>query len=113
MSDTAPGPDTGEPVADHTVATRAEMLQLVRDSIERIAPDADVSTLATDVDYRDEVDLDSMDFLAVLTALEQRTGVNIPEIDYADIGTLDQLTDYLVTRATAGPNHGVTATDDG
>ena len=79
------------------------LLELVRHEIETIAPDVDAATLSTDADYRDEVGLDSMDFLALLTAIERRTGVSIPEVDYADIATLDDLTEYLLAKTAAPP----------
>jgi len=106
MIETPSGPESAEHTTDAAVMSRDDVLDVVREAIVRIAPDADVAGLATDVDYRDEVDLDSMDFLALLTALERRTGVNIPEIDYADIGTLDQLVDYLTARGAAAPATG-------
>jgi acyl carrier protein len=76
-----------------------EMLAVVRASIERVAPDVDAATIPTDVDFRDEVELDSMDFLAVLTTIQERTGVSIPELHYPDVGTLDSLAQYLVDHA--------------
>jgi acyl carrier protein len=72
--------------------------QTILDAIERIAPDVDPATLPTDVDFREEAELDSMDFLGVLTAVQEATGVEVPETDYSQIVTIDQFTDYLSAR---------------
>ncbi len=72
--------------------------QTILDAIARIAPDVDTTALPHDVDFRDEAELDSMDFLGVLTAIQEQTGVEVPEIDYAQIITVDQFTEYLTAR---------------
>lgn len=72
--------------------------QTILDAIERIAPDVDASTLPDDVDFREEAELDSMDFLSVLNAIQDATGVEVPEIDYAEIITIAQFTEYLGMR---------------
>lgn len=72
--------------------------QIILDAIERIAPDVDTTMLPTDVDFREEAELDSMDFLSVLTTVEQATGVTVPEIDYPRIITIDQFAEYLTAR---------------
>ena len=66
-----------------------------------IAPEADPSALRGAVPLRDQLDLDSMDFLNLLIAVHQRTGVEIPEADYGKLATLDQLVTYLEARQTA------------
>ncbi len=72
--------------------------QTILAAIERVAPDVDAATLPGDVDFREEAELDSMDFLSVLTNIEQTTGVTVPEIDYAQIITIDQFAEYLAQR---------------
>jgi len=75
-----------------------DMRQIILDAIERIAPDVDVATLPPDVDFRREAELDSMDFLGVLTNVQETTGLEVPELDYAQITTIDQFTAYLSSR---------------
>ena len=75
--------------------------QTILDAIERIAPDIDASTLPDDVDFREEAELDSMDFLSVLNAIQDATGVEVPEIDYAQIMTIAQFSEYLTARVRA------------
>ncbi len=100
MSNSDPSTIRTSPTTDiDRTADRDALLGVVRDEIERIAPDVDATNLPSDVDYRDEVGLDSMDFLALLTAIEKRIGVSIPEIDYTEIATLDALVEYLAARS--------------
>lgn len=64
-----------------------------------IAPEADLSELEPDVELREQLDIDSMDFLNFAIGLHERTGVDIPEDDYALVATLDDCIAYLVARA--------------
>jgi acyl carrier protein len=74
----------------------AELDALVREAIERVAPDVDATAIPADADFRDEAELDSMDFLGVLGVVHDRTGVEIPEADYGRITTIDELVAYLM-----------------
>ena len=65
----------------------------------RIAPEADLDDVPGDVDFRDELDLDSMDFLSLIEGLKEATGVDVPESDYEQIETLDGLLGYLTAKA--------------
>lgn len=66
--------------------------------LKRIAPEVEEGELKPDRLLRDQVDLDSMDWLNFLVALHERLKVEIPESDYARLGTLDQVVDYLARR---------------
>jgi acyl carrier protein len=57
----------------------------------------ELGLLAPDVDVADELDLDSIDFLNVVTAVSHAIGVDIPERDYARLTTLDDLIGYVMT----------------
>jgi len=63
-----------------------------------IAPEVEPGDIEAAIPLRQQVDLDSMDWLNFLIGLHQRLGVNIPESDYAQLVTLDQLLDYLQAR---------------
>ena len=78
--------------------------QTILDAIERVAPDVDASTLPDDVDFREEAELDSMDFLSVLNAIQDATGIEVPEIDYAEIMTIAQFSEYLAGRLESAGN---------
>lgn len=73
---------------------------LLRTAIDAIAPGCGVEQLAGNVDLRDGLDLDSMDLLNLMTALEQQLGLRVPEVDQAQLVTLDGAVVYL-TRALA------------
>lgn len=65
----------------------------------RIAPEVELAEVPGDVDFREEVDLDSMDFLSLVEGLKEATGVDVPEDDYEEIETLDGLVGYLAAKA--------------
>jgi acyl carrier protein len=61
----------------------------------RIAPEADLDRLDPDVNFREELDLDSMDFLRFVEALHKELGVAVPEKDYPKLTTLRGCQAYL------------------
>jgi acyl carrier protein len=67
----------------------------VIDSIRAIAPEVAEGELLADRPLREQVDLDSMDWLNVVVGLHERFGVDIPERDYAKLATLDAIIAYL------------------
>lgn len=71
----------------------------VAKALAEIAPEADLTTVAGDRRLRDELDLDSIDFLSLVQRLCDTTGVDIPESDYGAVGTLDDLVAYVAVRA--------------
>jgi len=76
-----------------------ELRAAVLAALCRIAPEVEPAELRPDVPLRDQVDLDSMDWLNFLVALHGRLGVDIPEADYRKLVTLDDLLAYLAARA--------------
>jgi acyl carrier protein len=72
---------------------------IVRAAIAQVAPDVDVEALADDAPFRVEADLDSMDYLNILTAIAAKTGVDIPESDDPSDSTIGALADYLDAHA--------------
>jgi len=73
----------------------ADAKNLVLDVLSGIAPEADFAALRGNAVLRDELDLDSMDFLNFVTALHQHTKIDIPEADYPKLSTLDGAVAYL------------------
>ena len=63
-----------------------------------IAPEANLAGIKPDVDFREQLDLDSMDLLNFVIAVDQELGVDIPESDYARVGSLDAFVAYLSER---------------
>jgi acyl carrier protein len=60
-----------------------------------LAPEVDVHQLKPGIRLRDQLDLDSMDFLNFLIGIDAELGVDIPEADYPHLGTLDSIYAYL------------------
>ena len=77
---------------------RTEIETVLADVLAGIAPDADLSTVDPKAVLREALDLDSMDLLAVYTALHGRLGIDIPEADYPQLATLDGLVAYVQRR---------------
>lgn len=63
--------------------------------IKSVAPELEEGELRADRPLRDQIDLDSMDWLNVLVALHEKLRVDIPEADYGKLVTLDNLVGYL------------------
>jgi len=66
-----------------------------------VAPDIDPETLGDDQHLQDDLGLDSMDFLNLVSALHKRFGLPIPESDYPELATPARAVRYLA-RALAG-----------
>jgi acyl carrier protein len=73
----------------------AEAKALILDVLGGIAPEAELDKLPGKAQLREELDLDSMDFLDFVAALHERTGIDIPETDYRRLATLDDAIAYL------------------
>lgn len=73
---------------------REELLAAILDALTGIAPEIDAAALVADKPLREQVDLDSADWLNFLVALHARLGVDIPDADAARLTTLDKLVDY-------------------
>ena len=81
--------------------TKDECKKLVVDIIADIAPDEDLSQLKPDVRLRDQLQLDSMDFLDIVMELRKRHGIEVPEADYIQLASLDSCADYLTPKFNA------------
>lgn len=79
--------------------TTDDIRREVLGAIAGIAPEIDPASLAPGVSLRDQIDLDSMDFLNLMAALHDRFQVDIPEADYPKLMTVDGAVAYLSTSA--------------
>jgi acyl carrier protein len=73
----------------------AELRAAVLAALGEIAPEAPLDRLAGDAELREELDLDSMDFLRFIQRLAETTGVEVPESEYAKLASLDGCIAYL------------------
>ncbi|MEU4132183.1 acyl carrier protein [Streptomyces wuyuanensis] len=78
---------------------RTEALELVKDSISRVVPGADLEALGPEDSFRDALEMDSLDFLGFIEALSSRSGVRIEDEDTRHLTTLSGTADFLVARA--------------
>lgn len=82
-----------------TTRTRTELRDTALQALGDLAPEADLSAVAGDELLPEVLDLDSFDFLRFVQALHDATGVDVPEVDYPRIATLDGVVEYLETYA--------------
>jgi acyl carrier protein len=75
-----------------------EIRAMVLEVIHEIVPDEDLSNLKGDIRIRDQIEMDSMDFLDVVMELRKRYNIVVPEDDYMELATLDSSVAYLEPR---------------
>lgn len=75
--------------------TPVEIREEILDILADIAPDEDLSNLQDDVAFREQVELDSMDFLDIVMELRKRYRIQIPEDDYAHLASMNSTVTYL------------------
>jgi acyl carrier protein len=81
--------------------TPEEIRGAVLSILRTIAPEIDPRTIRPTADLREELDIDSMDFLRFVVQLEARLGVSVPEADYSCIRTLDACVAFLAEHGAA------------
>ena len=75
-----------------------EIRAMIVEVIHEIVTDEDLSKLKGDVRIRDQIEMDSMDFLDVVMELRKRYNIVVPEDDYMELSTLDSSVAYLEPR---------------
>jgi acyl carrier protein len=75
--------------------TPAEIREEIIDILEGISPDEDLTNLKDEVAFRDQLELDSMDFLDIVMELRKRYRVQIPEENYAELASMSSTVKYL------------------
>ena len=75
--------------------TRDAVRQAILDILGDIAPDEDMSSLKDDVALREQMDLDSMDFLDIVMELRKRFNIEVPESDYPELVSMASCIQYL------------------
>ena len=79
-----------------------DIRKVVQEELNNIAPEVDLATVDHAADLREAIDIDSMDFLNLVTAVHHRTGIDIPEIDYPKLVTLSGMIAYLDAKLKSG-----------
>jgi acyl carrier protein len=78
-----------------------EIREVILEIIQDIDDEADLDNLDSGEALRDQLDLDSMDFLDIVMELRKRYQIQIPEEDYPQLATLDSCVNYLMPRLKA------------
>ena len=78
--------------------TAAEIRKAILDILHDIAPDEDLSGLKEDVPFREQLELDSMDFLDIVMELRKRYRIQIPEEQYTELASMASTVRYLEPR---------------
>jgi acyl carrier protein len=82
--------------------TADEVRGVVVAELGRVAPELDPAALSLDAPLRDQIDLDSMDFLNFVIALHDRLGVDIPEADYSRLSSVRAIVAYVGAKRGEG-----------
>ena len=79
--------------------TEAQIRQIVQQALSNVAPEVDVNAIDPAKDMRDQIDIDSVDFLNFVIGLHKELGVEIPDSDVSKLVTLDGCVGYLMSKA--------------
>jgi acyl carrier protein len=75
-----------------------EIRNVIIDILTDIAPDEDLTDLKDEIDFRDQLELDSMDFLDIVMELRKRHKVQIPEEEYPQLASMQSTVTYLTPK---------------
>ena len=75
-----------------------DIRMVVQEELNNIAPEVDLASVDPAADLREAIDINSMDFLNFITAIHHRLGIDIPELDYPKLVTLDGAVAYIAAK---------------
>lgn len=78
--------------------THEDIKKIIKNIIASIAPDEDVTRIKSEVPLREQLGLDSMDFLDIVMELRKKHNIEVPEIDYPRLASLDSCAEYLLPK---------------
>jgi acyl carrier protein len=78
--------------------SREELANLVCGALASVAPESAHQPIDPETDFREQMDLDSMDFLNFVIALHEATGIDIPEKHYPQLASLNGCVDYMAAQ---------------
>ena len=78
--------------------TAADIRKAILDILHDIAPDEDLGNVKDDVPFREQLELDSMDFLDIVMELRKRYRIQIPETEYTELASMSSTVRYLEPR---------------
>jgi acyl carrier protein len=77
---------------------KQQIREIVLRLLVSVAPDTDTQTIKPNVSFHDQLEIDSIDFLRLMTALEQELQVEIPDLDFPKLSTLQGCINYLAEK---------------
>jgi acyl carrier protein len=80
---------------------REQSYAALSESLHKVAPEVSLDGVDHDADLLEELELDSMDFLSLVTELHERTGLEIPEADYRHLGSVAATVEYLTVNSSS------------
>ena len=83
--------------------TRDEATALLAATLREVAPEADLGAVDPGLPLQEVADIDSVDFLAVVAAIQDRAGIEIPPRDYPKLATLERFVSYLMSAVDGVP----------
>ncbi|MCX7184685.1 MAG: phosphopantetheine-binding protein [Nitrosospira sp.] len=84
-----------------TSYNREQIRDIIFDALGAIAPEVEPALIVPDRSLREQIDIDSFDFLNFIIRLHETLGIDIPEKDYAELLTLNSAVEYLTRRCAA------------
>jgi len=75
---------------------KEEIENIIYNSLKKIAPDTEPSTLSPNDNIREALNIDSFDFLQFIVSLDEKLNIEIPEEDYGKVDTVSSLLNYLM-----------------
>jgi len=78
--------------------TKDEIKNKIIERILEIAPDIEADEIEPNENIQRSLEIDSFDFLKILTALNEEVGVEVPEADYSKVDTLENMVEYFFKR---------------
>ncbi len=82
--------------------TNEEAVALLASAMHEIAPEVDLGSVDPGLPFQEATAIDSMDFLNLVTAIHDRTGIEIPFRDYPQLSTLQLFVSYLMSASSGG-----------
>lgn len=76
--------------------TKESIKESIIKNILEIAPDIEEYEIKPDENLQSSLEIDSFDFLKILTAMNEEVGVEVPEVDYSKVDTLSHMVDYFL-----------------
>lgn len=70
-------------------------------ALYKIAPELEGQSIDPEVNFRDQFDFDSVDFVNFVISLEKSIEVRVPEMDYPKLSSLAGCLDYFQSKIPA------------